>query len=84
METREPLKCNMRLRFQNHDKGSMIYTVHDEIGRGRLCIAYEASYINNVGISKKVFIKECYPFKLRIFRDENGRLIPDESDSENF
>ena len=62
----------------------MIYTVHDEIGRGRLCIAYEASYINNVGISKKVFIKECYPFKLRICRDENGRLIPDESDSEKF
>lgn len=84
MSTRKSLKKYTELRCINHDKSTIIYTIQNEIGRGGSCIVYDAYYINNAGKQNPVRIKECYPFKLNIVRDENGQLTPVEWDNEKF
>lgn len=84
MGTRISLKKNTELRCINYDKSTIVYTIQKEIGRGGSCIVYDAYYINNAGKHNPVRIKECYPFKLSIVRDENGQLTPVECDNEKF
>lgn len=84
MSIRISLKKNTELRCINHDKSTIVYTIQNEIGRGGSCIVYDAYYINNAGKHNPVRIKECYPFKLSIVREENGQLTPVKCDNEKF
>lgn len=84
MDTRTALKTGTLLKLSNGDGAAAQYTIQKEIGRGGSCIVYHASYRNNAGNIKTVHIKECYPFKLRITREDSGALIPDECDRQAF
>lgn len=84
MDTRIALPDKTELRFHNAEHGICTYTIQKELARGASCIVYDASYINNSGAQKSVRIKECYPFKLSICRNEDGSLVPVESDISDF
>lgn len=84
MDTRIALQSGTLLELSNMDDSVDLYTIQNEIGRGGSCIVYDASYADNAGNLKTVRIKECYPFKLRIVREESGRLLPIESDASDF
>ena len=60
------------------------YTVSRELARGGSCIVYDASYADNLGNYKLVRIKECYPYALKMARDEDGALHPSARDDEAF
>ena len=60
------------------------YTVSRELARGGSCIVYDASYTDNLGNYKLVRIKECYPYALKMTRDEDGALHPSARDDEAF
>ena len=74
MDSRVALPSGTTLRFSNKAGGAVIYIIVKEIGRGGSCIVYDAVYKANTGDVKHVRIKECYPYKLRIERTENGYL----------
>lgn len=74
MDSRIALPSGTTLRFSNKAGGAVIYSIVKEIGRGGSCIVYDAVYKTNTGDVKHVRIKECYPYKLRIERTENGYL----------
>ena len=76
MDFRIALKPETKLCFVNKDGGKTLYTIVREIGRGSSCIVYEATHEATTGDIKFYRIKECYPYKLQIQREENGRLIP--------
>ncbi len=84
MDTRKALINGTILKFYNHSNGLTVYTVNKEIARGGSCIVYDASYTNNAGSSKTVRIKECYPFKLNISRDQSDFLIAPTAQSAEF
>ena len=84
MDHRIALKENTPLCLCN-DKGEAIHCVIEkEIGRGGSCIVYEASRITDTGDKTLYRIKEFYPYKLKISRDENNVLTPSQNDSEAF
>lgn len=60
------------------------YDVGEVIGMGGSCVVYDGYYINNAGTRNTVRIKECYPYKLHIDRDENGSLIVPEHEKAKF
>lgn len=74
MDSRIALPSGTTLRFSNKLGGAVIYNIVKEIGRGGSCIVYDAVYKANTDDVKHVRIKECYPYKLRIKRAENGYL----------
>lgn len=82
MDTRIALAEGTELCFTNQDNGMVRYRIQSEVGRGGSCIVYDASYQNNIGQKRLVRIKECYPFKLSITRDDKNRLVFKESDRE--
>lgn len=84
MDSRIALAANTQLHFQNKEGGAVRYTIIKEIGRGGSCIVYDASYETNTGDKKYVRIKECYPFKLRIDRADDGHLSADSGDQKQF
>lgn len=84
MDTRIALKNKTELRCQNSSRGACVYIIQNEIARGASCIVYDAYYRNNSGAEKFVRIKECYPFALTITREEDGTLVPLESDKHSF
>lgn len=84
MDSRIALVSGTVLTLKNKDGGAILYTIHNEIGRGGSCIVYEASYETNAGFTKYVRIKECYPFKLQILREASGELLPSEQDAEMY
>ena len=84
MDVRTALKSKTELRCQNSSKGACVYVIQKEIARGASCIVYDAFYRNNSGAKKFVRIKECYPFTLTITRQEDGTLVPIESDKNSF
>ncbi|MGN1275880.1 MAG: hypothetical protein ACI4UK_02675, partial [Floccifex sp.] len=54
----------MREALQNQTKlflSNKQYIIHSCIGMGASCLVYEASYMDDIGIERKVRIKECYP-----------------------
>lgn len=81
MDTRIALNNGIMLRF---DDGTVKYTIQSELARGGSSIVYNASYTDNIGDRKLVRIKECYPFKLDISRDDTGNLVSAESDAPEF
>ena len=60
------------------------YTIRRELARGCSCIVYDASYTDNLGNYKLVRIKECYPYALKMTRDEDGTLHPSAGDGKAF
>lgn len=84
MDSRIALAANTQLHFQNKEGGAVRYTIINEIGRGGSCIVYDATYETNTGDLKYVRIKECYPFKLRIERTNDGSLRADSADAAQF
>ena len=84
MDHRIALKPNTSLRLCN-DRGEAIQCViESEIGRGGSFIVYEASRITDTGDKTLYRIKEFYPYKLNIFRDENNVLTPSVNDAKVF
>jgi len=84
MDHRIALKKNTLLRLVN-DKGEAIHCVIEkEIGRGGSCIVYEASRETETKDKTFYRVKEFYPYKLSISRDENGKLVPAAKDAEEF
>ena len=78
MKERIPLKPNTELRFLNQVNGQMQFVVTDVLGQGGSCIVYNGYYLNNINAQSTVRIKECYPYKLHLQRDnDNGLLVPD-------
>lgn len=90
MGFRVPLEKDTKLRFTvyNQDtayaKNTVTYTIQNEIDRGGSSIVYNACFINNAGLSKTVRIKECYPYHLKIAREESGRLAANGKDEVHF
>lgn len=84
MDHRIALKSNTPLHLYN-DRGEAIHCViESEIGRGGSCIVYEAARKTNTGDKTLYRVKEFYPYKLNIARDENNGLIPSANDAEVF
>lgn len=84
MDHRIALKSNTPLRLCN-DRGEAINCViESEIGRGGSCIVYEAARITDTGDKTLYRVKEFYPYKLNISRDENNGLDPSANDAEVF
>jgi serine/threonine protein kinase len=84
MDSRVALCNNYQLRLQNKEGGVILYTINKEIGRGGSCIVYDAEYETNTGDKKLFRIKECYPSKLHIIREETGALRPTTEDMADF
>ena len=84
MDKRIALSQGYPLIVKNSNDAEIIYTIKSELARGGSCIVYEGVYLNNAGDEKKVRIKECYPYKLDIARDENDKLIVKDEDSSLF
>lgn len=84
MRERKSLKSNTDIRFTNHAGGEMHYVVGEVIGKGGSCVVYDGYYINNAGTKNTVRIKECYPYKLHIEREENGNLVVAENEKARF
>lgn len=84
MDHRIALKSNTQLRLCN-DRGEAIHCViENEIGRGGSCIVYEAVRVTDTRDKTLYRVKEFYPYKLNISRDENNVLIPSIKDAEVF
>ena len=83
MDHRIALKSNTPLRLCN-DRCEIHCVIESEIGRGGSCIVYEASCITDTGNKTLYRVKEFYPYKLNISRDENGSLTPSANDAEVF
>ena len=84
MKERKPLKLNTELRFTNYAGGDMHFWVVDVLGFGGSCIVYDGYYINNAGARSTVRIKECYPYKLHLTRNDREELIVPDKESENL
>lgn len=84
MDNRIALKPNTPLRLCS-DRGEAVYCViENEIGRGGSCIVYEAFRITDTGDKTLYRVKEFYPYKLDISRDENQVLVPSARDADDF
>ncbi len=64
--------------------GYIPYTINREVGRGGSSIVYDASYTDNLGNYKLVRIKECYPYAMRMARNESGELQPEGRNAQAF
>ena len=84
MDSRIALKPQTKLYFYDNEGGKILYTIVREIGRGSSCIVYEASHETTTGDRKLYRIKECYPYKLQIHREESGSLVPNIEDKKLF
>ena len=80
MDGRKALVPETTLKLRTRT-GYTAYTLRREIGRGGSCIVYDASSADNLGNDKLVRIKECYPYALRIIREEDGSLHATKKDS---
>ena len=84
MDHRIALKPDTTLHFSN-DRGEVIHCViESEIGRGASCIVYEASRIAETGDKTFYRVKEFYPYRLHISREDDGTLNPTDGDAAAF
>ena len=84
MDHRIALKSNTPLHLFN-DRGEAIYfVIENEIGRGGSCIVYEAARITGTHDQTLYRVKEFYPYKLDISREDDNFLIPAVKDAEAF
>ena len=72
---REPLKEGEVIELNNKK-----YTINTVLGDGATCIVYSAKYIDKVGFSHNVNIKECYPFNVEVTRE--GQVLNWNSEEE--
>lgn len=79
-DTRIPLKPGTHLKVFNSQGGQIVYTIEQMTGRGGSSLVYSGYYAGNSGVRKPVRIKECYPFGMRVTREESGELTVDERD----
>ena len=84
MDHRIALKPNTPLRLCNGRGEAIHCIIESEIGRGGSCIVYEAAHITDTGDKTLYRVKEFYPYKLNISRDENNCLIPSANDAAVF
>ena len=80
MDSRTALKPNTLLRFE----GGYEYIVVGELARGGSSIVYDGFYYDNTGDRKRVRIKECYPFKCCITRNNDTSLSIKDEEQELF
>lgn len=80
MDSRTALKKGTKLRFKDGQE----YRILGELARGGSGIVYNAYYLDNMGERKTVRIKECYPFKCKLTREEGGALGIPESEQRLF
>ena len=84
MDHRTALQPDTVLRLHN-SRGEEIHCVIErELGRGGSCIVYEAARRTDTGDRSLYRIKEFYPWRLRIRRNDRGELIPNPGDREAF
>lgn len=84
MDHRIALKPNTSFRLYNNRGEAIHCVIESEIGRGGSCIVYEAARVTDTGDKTLYRVKEFYPYKLNISRDENNTLIPSANDAEAF
>ncbi len=84
MDKRVVLQPDTKLDFYNISGERVQFIVEDVVGLGGTCIVYNGHYINNSGKNVKVLIKECYPYRLHIKREQNGFLTIDSSENKQF
>ncbi|MGM9941884.1 MAG: hypothetical protein ACI32N_07850 [Bulleidia sp.] len=74
MDSRKALQPGCILSFSD----GQTYTILNELARGGSGIVYHAFYVDNLGQRKTVRIKECYPFRCNLKRNEDmGLCVPD-------
>lgn len=84
MDGRTALTPGTPLHFHNSKGEEMHFVITGEIGRGNSCIVYEACRENENGDRTLYRIKELYPYKIKIQREESGRLVPCKAETEKF
>ena len=84
MDTRTALKAGSVLAFSGSESGLFRCSIERELARGAMSIVYDASYLNNAGVRKAIRLKECYPFRLQIMRMDDGTLVADDKEQEDF
>lgn len=84
MDHRIALKSNTPLCLCNESGEAIHCVIRKEIGRGDSCIVYETARKTGPGDETLYRVKEFYPYRLHISRDENGNLIPSAKDREAF
>lgn len=76
MDHRIALPSNTPLCLYNESGEAIHCVIKKEIGRGDSCIVYEAARETDTGDETLYRVKEFYPYKLHISRDENARDYP--------
>lgn len=84
MDHRIALQSNTPLCLYNESGEAIRCVIKKEIGRGDSCIVYEAARKTDTGDETLYRVKEFYPYRLPISRDEHGSLIPAAKDREAF
>lgn len=84
MDHRIALKKNTLLRLVNDKNEAIHCVIEKEIGRGGSCIVYEVSRETETKDKTFYRVKEFYPYKLNISRNENDKLVPAAKDTEDF
>ncbi len=79
--TRIPLKndCCYKLKSSTQETE---YRIVSHIGSGANTLVYTAEKEDNFGNAKRCILKEFYPERLRLSRDPDGKIIPE--DAEKF
>lgn len=73
-DKRQALPKYTVLDFGTDGDRGYTYTITGESGRGASCLVYQGYYENSIGEKKTVYIKECYPFSLKMIRSSSGEL----------
>ncbi len=72
---RIPLKSETTIKYIDKE-----YIVDSVIGSGATCIVYSAHYIDKVGITHNIRLKECYPYNTAVTRVNNEIIWESESE----
>lgn len=80
MDRRKPLAAGYHLQFE----GGAACTIQKERARGGSCIVYEALYMANGEVCKPVRVKECFPVRLPLLREDSGKIVAREKDEGEF
>lgn len=70
MDMRKALQPETKLEFGNGQK----ITLGELVGRGGSCLVYNGRYVDSIGASHNVRIKECYPYHIALERRPDGSL----------
>lgn len=87
MDKRTALNPNRNLTVYETEQetgAESVFFISDEIGRGGSCIVYRASYTDAVNSTHAVRLKEFYPCRLSLARNECGRLCPSDGQETLF